>query len=237
MSGDIKNYKEEAEKLNRLGRLVDRYAQSRSLGLLLPITLLIINALLTIGAIELVSFKVTWWTCTVLVLVTLWVVCSSTWLAFKLVPKYEYSFYRKDGEIKLEREKVPVWAWGAYLITACGATLLSAFDIMPVRWALTLVLVILAVFVLYVSGKEKNKISGIVFSILMFVVGILTASGTLSPFAEKGWLCSFFVPLMIYIAAAGLMAMVVVHIYNRRILRKIKEVRPFGEQEAGKPDS
>ncbi len=237
MSDDIEKRKAEVEKLSRLGRLVDRYAQSRSLGLLPPITLLIINALLTIGAIELVSFKVTWWTCTVLVLVTLWVVCSSTWLAFKLVPKYEYSFYRKDGEIKLEREKVPVWAWGAYLITGCGATLLSAFDIMPVRWALTLVLVILAVFVLYVSGKEKNKISGIVFSILMFAVGILTASGTLSPFAEKGWLCSFFVPLMIYFVSGVLIAALVSHLYNRRILRKLKEMRPFGEQDTNKSDS
>ncbi len=48
---------------------------------------------------------------------------------------------------------------------------------------------------------------------------------------------TYFLALVIYIVAAGLIAMVVVHIYNRRILQKIKEIGPFGEKQADKPDS
>jgi len=39
------------------------------------------------------------------------------------------------------------------------------------------------------------------------------------------------------IVGVGLITMVVVHIYNRMILRKIKEMRPFGEQQANKSDT
>ena len=46
MSGDVNNRKAEVEKLNRLGRLVDRYAQSRSLELLIGMGLFVMNVIL-----------------------------------------------------------------------------------------------------------------------------------------------------------------------------------------------
>ena len=53
MSGDIKNRKVEVEKLNRLGRLVDKYAQSRSLGLWVSVAVLAINVIVVIGSVQL----------------------------------------------------------------------------------------------------------------------------------------------------------------------------------------
>jgi hypothetical protein len=39
------------------------------------------------------------------------------------------------------------------------------------------------------------------------------------------------------VVLAGLISAMVVHIYNRRILRRIKEMKPFGEQEKSLSDS
>ncbi|MHC4734837.1 MAG: hypothetical protein ACYTDW_10330, partial [Planctomycetota bacterium] len=96
---------------------------------------------------------------------------------------------------------------------------------------------------LYACKKEKEKFVGVVVGGLCLIEAAATALGvpvplTDIPLGSTGISAhSYFLALVIYIAAAGLMAMVVVHIYNRRILRKIKEVRPFGEQQANKPDS
>jgi len=236
MSDDIEKAKQKGQ-LEDLGRHVDRYAQSRSLGLLLPMTLLIINTLLTVGAIVLVSGKVIWWTCTILVLVTLWVVCSSIWLAFKLVPKYGYSFYNKDGQVELKQEKIPIWVWVVFIVLFLGATFFSQAGIMPTRWALTLALASIGGFVLYAGKKEKNTASGAVFFILLLLAVIVSAAGLPNPLADKDWIYSYFVTLMMYIVGSGLITAIAVHIYNRRVLRKIKEMRPFGEQQADKSDS
>ena len=40
-----------------------------------------------------------------------------------------------------------------------------------------------------------------------------------------------------YIAGSGLVTAIAVHVYNRKILRKMKEMRPLGEQEANKSDT
>lgn len=237
MSGDIKNQKEEVEKLNRLGRLVDRYAQSRSLGLLIPVVILVINVVLIIVSIELALWKLAAnWTLWIVGIVGLWVLFS-VWLAFKLVAKYEFSFYRKDGKIELQRERIPIWAWTAFLIAVIGAAILSAEQIMPTRWALTLALASAGLFVLYICKKEKETPLCIVLGSLLLLEVIVIAAGLPIPFADKGWLYSFFLPFELSIVGAGLIAMVVVHIYNRKILRKIKEVRPFGEQQESKSDS
>jgi hypothetical protein len=73
-----------------------------------------------------------------------------------------------------------------------------------------------------------------VYGILSLAEAAATAMGVRLPFVSEH---SCFMPLVIYMVGAGLITTVVVHIYNRRILQKIKEVRPFGEQQANKPDS
>jgi hypothetical protein len=65
----------------------------------------------------------------------------------------------------------------------------------------------------------------------------LIAVGVPTPFAQKKWLYSFMAAATIYGVGAGILATVVVHVYNRKILRKIKEMRPFGEQQTNKSDS
>jgi hypothetical protein len=104
-------------------------------------------------------------------------------------------------------------------------------------------LISFGVFMLYACKKEKEKFVGVVLGGLCLIEAAATALGvpvplTDIPLGSTGISAhSYFLALTIYITAAGLIAMVVVHIYNRRILHKIKEVRPFGEQQANKPDS
>jgi len=147
MSDDIEREKTKAE-LENLEKLVGRYAQSRSLGLLIPLVILAVNIVLIMGVIELVGWNPAWWSLGILFFTMTWVGIGSLWLVFKLVAKYEFM-----------------------------------------------------------------------------------------PFADKGWLYSFFLPVELSFVGAGLIAMVVVHIYNRRIMRKIKEMRPFSEQQSNKSDS
>ena len=91
--------------------------------------------------------------------------------------------------------------------------------------------------------KEKEKFVGVVLGGLCLIEAAATALGvpvplTDIPLADTGITAhTYFLALMIYITAAGLIAMVVVHIYNRIMLQKIKEIGPFGEKRADKPDS
>lgn len=236
MSNDIKNRNEEVEKLNQLGRLVDKYAQSRSLELLIGMGLFVINVILILMWVRLMFWKETWWwPWAITILIWGWFFLSG-WLLSRVLKKYGYIFY-KEGQIELEEEKIAIWAWGAYLITLWGATFLSLFNIMPVRWALVVSLASIGVFMLYVGKKQKAKPLAVVFGDLALISAATTAVGVPTPFMNKDWLYSFFLALMIYFVGAGILAAVVVHIYNRRILRKIKELRPLGECEASKSDS
>jgi hypothetical protein len=238
MSGDVNNRKAEVEKLNRLGRLVDKYAQSRSLGLWVSVVVLLINTIVAIGSIELIvvlAYRRSSWWWAPLVPAVLWALISTVWLWW-FDRKHGHRFYdRKDGKIEVEREKIPAWGWAAYTITFLGPLILNAFEIMSDRWGLTMSLASFAVFVLYGCKKEKEKFLGFVLGCLCLTQAAATVLGvpvplTDIPLANTGIVAhSYFLALMIYIAAAGLMAMVVVHIYNRKILRKIKETRPFGE--------
>ena len=231
MSDDIKKRK---GQLENFGRLVDRYAQSRSLGLFIPLAILVINVVLIVATIKLAMWKPqAWWARNAFWPVGVWVL-GSVWLAFKLVAKYEFSFYRKDGKIELQREKIPIWAWAVFLVAAIGAAILSAEHILPIRWALTLALASCGVFVLYIGKAQKETPLCIMLGSLLLLEAIVIAAGLPMPFADRGWLYSFFLPLELSIVGAGLVAMLVVHIYNRKILRKIKEMRPFGGQEANK---
>ncbi|MHC4076742.1 MAG: hypothetical protein ACYSRZ_10105, partial [Planctomycetota bacterium] len=64
MSGDIDNQKEKVEKLNRLGWLVDKYTQSRSLGIWVSVAVSAINVILVLGSMQLCVFlacRGSWW--------------------------------------------------------------------------------------------------------------------------------------------------------------------------------
>jgi len=236
MSDDIEKEKKK-EELENLGRLVDRYAQSRSLGLLLFVALVIIGTVVSVVLMQLLFWKTTWWLAAIVILLLAGVTVVGLWLMFRVFPRYERRFYNKEGQIELKQKKVSIWACVAYMVGLLGPVTLNAVEIMPVRWALTLALVSLGFFVFYASGKEKNRPLGVVFCVLLLLEAAVMAAGVPTPFSGKGWLYSCFVALMIYIAGASLITALVVHIYNRKILRKIKEMRPFGEQQASKSDS
>ena len=72
---------------------------------------------------------------------------------------------------------------------------------------------------------------------LLLIEAAVIAAGVPTPFAGKGWLYSFFLTFEMSVVFAGLISAIVVHVYNRVILHKLKKMRPFGEQETGKSDS
>lgn len=246
MSGDIKNHKAQVEKLTQLGRLVDKYAQSRALGLWMSVAVLAINVILVLGSMQLCVVlacrRSSWWLAPV-VLAGIWGFTSTVWL-WRFERKYSNRFYdKKDGKIEVERERIPAWAWAAYGITFLGPIFLNACEILSDRWGLTMSITSFGVFGFYGCKKEKEKFVGIVLGGLCLIEAAATALGipvplTDIPLADTGITeHSYVLALLIYIAAAGLMAMVVVHIYNRRILHKIKGMGPFGEKEKSQSDS
>jgi len=235
METDTEN--KQKEEIENFGRLVDRYAQSRSLGLLLLVVLIVIGTILTVVLMEVAYRKPAWWLVGVVMVLMAGGGVAGLWLAVKVLPKYERRFYNKEGQIELKQKKVPIWACVACVVGFLGPVALNAAEIMPTRWALPLALVSLGVFIFYASGKEKQRPLGAVFCAVLLVEAAVTAAGVPTPFSGKGWLYCCFVALMIYIAGASLITAVVVHIYNRKVLRKIKEARPFGEQEANKSDT
>jgi hypothetical protein len=241
MSGDVDNRKAEVEKLNRLGRLVDEYTQSRALGLWVSVAVSVINIILLIGSMQLcvvLACRGSWWWWAPIVLAGLWAITSTVWL-WRFDRKHGNRFYDKRyGKIKVERVRIPKWAWAAYAMAFLGPLILNAFEIMSDRWGLTISLTSFGAFVIYGCKREKEKFVGVVLGGLCLIEAAATALGvpvplTDIPLADTGISAhTYFLALAIYIAAAGLMAMVVVHIYNRRILRKLKEMRPFGEQQS-----
>jgi FtsH-binding integral membrane protein len=236
MSDDIEKEKTKA-KLENLSELIDRYAQSRSLGLLLFVVLIVAGTLLTLVLMELMYRKPVWWLVCIVTLLMAGAGGAGLWLAVKVLPKYERRLYKKEGQIELKRKKVPILACVLYVLTFLGPVALNAQEIMPTRWALPVALTSLGVFILYASGKERNRPLGVVFCTVLLLEAAATALGLQTPFAGKGWLYSCFVALMIYIAGASLITALLVHIYNRVILHKMKKARPFGEQTASKSDT
>ncbi|UCF43890.1 MAG: hypothetical protein JSV99_02915 [Planctomycetota bacterium] len=240
MEADIE--KEQKAELERLSELVDKYAQSRVLPLLIPLAILVLNAVLLLSAGELAGLLVytfqleMYWFTVIRWAVIVWVLVSSTWLTGKLVKRYGSSFYKKEGVIELQEERVPIWVWTAYVVTVLGPTFLSAFGIMPVRWALALALTSFGLFMLYVGKKHKEKVLGVVLGGLCIAEAGLTAIGVRIPFADEDWVHAYFVTLMAYIVGNGVITAVVVHIYNRIMLRKIKELRLVSERETNTSD-
>lgn len=246
MSGDIKNHKAQAEKLDRLGRLVDRYTQSRAIGLWVSVAVLAINIILVLGAVQLcvvLACRRSWWWWAPVVLAGIWGFTSTIWL-WRFERKHGNRFYDKqDGKIEIERQRIPAWAWAVYGTAFFAPLILNACEIMSDRWGLTISLISFGVFLFYACKKEKEKIVGVVLGSLCLIEAAATALGvpvplTDIPLADSGISAhTYFLALTIYIAAAGLTAMVMVHIYNRKILLRIKQMGPFGEQQEGKSDS
>lgn len=231
------NEKQKAD-LDKLGRLVEKYAQSRSLPLLISLSMMIFNVVLLVSVVKLVvayGLRIGQsGVLVIVVLVLLWMFFSSIWVVGKLLDRYGGCFYKREGIIKLQREKISISAWIAFVVTFLGPVFLNMFWIMPARWSLTISLASFGIFMLYAGKKDKQISLGFVYGILSLAEAAATAMGVRLPFVNEH---SCFMPLVIYMVGAGLITTVVVHIYNRRILRKIKEVRPFGEQQADKSDS
>jgi hypothetical protein len=237
MSDEFGKDKADVEKLDQMGRLVDKYAQSRSLPMLLLLPIIVFNAILLITTIEVAGVidKSAW--LLIFILVFLWVLFSSLWLQFIILKRYGSVFYKTEGEIVLEREKVPIWAWATYGVTFVGPAFFEEFNIMSVRWALMVSLISFGMFMLYVGKKQKEIMLCIVYGILVLSLALVTALGFVEPFGGEKWKHAFFVTLIAYLIGAGLVTAIVVHIYNRKIFRKIKELRPFSGQETSKSDS
>jgi len=238
MSDEVEKRRADVEKLDQMGRLVEKYAQSRSLPLLISLAMMIFNVVLVLSVVKLVvAYGMRIGQSGVLIiviLVFLWIFFSSIWVVGKLLARYGSCFYKKEGIIKLQRERIPIWAWITFVITFNGPVFLNIFWIMPARWSLTISLTSFGIFMLYAGKKDKKITLGFVYGILSLAEAAVTAMGVRIPFVNEH---SCFMPLMIYLVGAGLITAVVVHIYNRMILRKLKKMRPFGEQEASKSDS
>ena len=237
MSDEFGKDKTEIEKLDQIGRLVDKYTQSRSLPLLISLAMMIFNAVLLVSVVKLVvAYGLQIGQSGVLVIVillVLWIFFSSIWVVGKLLDRYSGCFYKREGIIKLPRERVPIWAWIAFVVTFLDPVFLNMFWIMPARWGLTISLTSFGIFMLYAGKKDKNITLGFVYGVLSLAEAAATAIGVRTPFIEEH---SYFIPLVIYMVGAGLITTVVVHIYNRLILRRIKQMRLFGEQETSKSD-
>ena len=229
MAENIEKQKAELEKLEKL---VDSYAQSRSLGLLLFAMMTTIATVLVVVLMEFAFRKPVWWFVSMVILLMAGIGAGGFWLTVKLLPRYEKCFYKKEGQIELEQKKIPIWTIVFYVAAFLVSAALNMRGIIPIRWALPLALVSLGVFIFYASGKEKNKPLGRVFCGLLLLEATATAAGMLTPFSSKNWVYSYYAALMIFIAGAGFITAIVVHLYNRRILKKIKQTRPFDEEQS-----
>jgi hypothetical protein len=240
---DKVNNRDEKSRLDELGNLVDKYAQSRVLPLLIPMAILLFNVILILYAGKLATVLIfhlqisMYWYTVIIIGVVVWVLLSSFWVTGRLLARYGRCFYKREGTIELQRERSAVWAWIAYLITFCGSAVLSAESIIPVRWALMIALASFGTFMLYLGKKHKEKPIGVVFGGLSLATAVLTAFGVQIPFATEEWIYSYFMALMIYLIGAGLITAVIVHIYNRRVFLKIKGMGTFDEQQADKSNS
>ena len=115
MSDDIEKEKKKVE-LENLSSLIDRYAQSRSLPLLISLAMMIFNVVLLVSVVKLVvayGLRIGQsGVLVIVVLVVLWTFFSSIWVVGKLLDRYGGCFYkrrdyktpaRKNSHIGLDR--------------------------------------------------------------------------------------------------------------------------------------
>ncbi|HUW81725.1 MAG TPA: hypothetical protein VMZ31_02870 [Phycisphaerae bacterium] len=249
MSADSSVSQGELQRLERLGRLVNRYAQSRSLSLLIVLAILLINFALLLQMDKLIAWRIdrfltddeiqpsevalrlgleTRW---VIAIVLLQVVFSigSLWLAFKLAKRYGMSFYRADGAIELPRGRTPPIAWIVFFSVHIVPAALTEAEYLSNRWGLALILSVAGAFFIYLRNKERAVPPCLVLGGLLLLEAVAVASGIPTPFCGRSWDYSFAAAYVILFASAGAVTAVVVHIYNRWIWRRIGQERPFDE--------
>ncbi len=117
-----------------------------------------------------------------------------------------------------------------YGVTFLGPLILDQTGFLPTRWALTTALASLGIFMLYAGKREREAPLGIVFGGLLLLLALASAAGLPTPF-PAGWRHACWLTLMTYVVGAGAIATIVVHLYNRRILRRLKGANPLGPQQ------
>jgi len=225
--------------LQEVKRLANRYAQSRVLPLIIPLVLIPVMLAGTnlipdfVGAVLTAVEEPPWATTPMLwaaaLLPVMWAVLC-VWLMFKGIKRYGPSFYRGEGQAVLRSEGIPIWAWALYAVTFVAPALLSEWGSMPIRWALPTALTSLGVFVLYAAKRGRETPLGIVFGGLLLVAAIATAAGLPSLF-HGDWDYAYYWTLIAYVMVAGLVTLIVVHLYNRRTLRRLKGANPLGSRQ------
>jgi biotin transporter BioY len=239
----------ELERLKRLGTLVNRYAQSRSLGLLIVLAILLINSVLLWQMDKLIAWRVerlladteiqqsevevrleveAWWVRTIVLFEVLFSI-GAVWLIFRLGKRYGMRFYRRDGVIELRRGKTPLIACIVFFIVHTVPAALTMFEYISNRWGLALILTVAGAFFIYIRNKVKEVPICLVFGGLLLLEAGAVALGMPTPFRSREWDYSFCAAYLILGASAGLVTAVAVHIYNRRIWKRITQDRPFNE--------
>ncbi len=249
MAPDRSERQGELERLERLGTLVNRYAQSRSLSLLIALAIVLINFALLLQMDKLIAWRIdrfladdeiqqsevevrleleTRWVLAVVLLQVLFSI-GSLWLAFKLAKRYGMSFYRADGVIELPRGRTPLIAWIVFLIVHTVPAALTEAEYLSNRWGLALILSVAGAFFIYLRNKERAVPLCLVLGGLLLLEAVAVASGIPTPFHSRSWDYSLAAAYVILFASAGLVTAVAVHIYNRRIWKRITQDRPFNE--------
>ena len=239
----------ELARLERLGTLVNRYAQSRSLGLLIVLAIVLINVVLLLQMDKLIAWRLerflddpetsqsevevrleveAWWVRTIVLLQVLFSI-EFLWLAFRLAKRYGMRFYRGDGVIELDRRRTPLIAVLIFLAVHAAPAALTMFEYISNRWGLALILTVAGVFFIYIRNREKETPTCLVLGGLLLLEAGAVALGIPTPFRSREWDYAFFVAYVILFASAGLVTAVAVHIYNRRIWKRIMQDRPFHE--------
>lgn len=216
----------EIEQVTKVTELVDKYAQSRAMGLLIPMVVYVINVVVLIGAIELLGklhLKMFWFNIFI-ALVLIWVLGTSIGVCF-WANKYGHTFYKKDGAIKLKQKPIHWVAWVLYIIGFLGGAILSQSQIVSIRIGLFASLISFGIFILYASRMEKEKYTGVVFGWLCISLAVLTLLGIPWPFRGENWVYSYFAASVIYIVGSSILTVIFVHLYNRFILKKIKQTQ------------
>jgi len=238
METDTEN-KQKAE-LENLGQLVEQYAQSRSLGLWIGSAVVFINAMVLVGTIELTWYIMEkgdsgWWV--PLAFGVLWVVVTTVAL-IRYEKKLDYGFYDKqDGRVEVKKERIPIWAFCAFVLTVFGPVILNFRGFLSSRWGLIISLTFVGLFSFYLSKKHRDRAYGVLFGGLCVMLAIATALGIPVPLTDVGHLNSYLLALFLYSAVASLVTAVVVHIYNRAVLRKIKQMKLFNEWQGSEADT
>jgi len=225
--------------LQEVKRLTHLYAQSRVLPLIIPLFFIVLNAGLILGWFAFVDLMLSdrWpfefdgsvLLTPTLVLLAAWCL-ASVWVTFKAIARYGPRFYRGEGQAVLRSRGIPIWAFVLCCVAYLGPAILNAFELLPIRWALTTALASFGVFVVYAGKREQEAPWGIVCGGLLLLIAIATAAGLPTPFRADS-LHAFWLTWMIYIVGAGAIATIVVHLYNRRILRRLKGANPLGSQQ------